>query len=76
MGKPWLRLEQGDREQTIQLAQDHYGLMAMVREIRDSIREGREPEVSGEEGLSDLAVVLKAYESMQQRAVLPMTENK
>jgi predicted dehydrogenase len=76
MGKPWLRLEQGDSEQTIQLAQDYYGLMAMVREFRDSIREGREPEVSGEEGLSDLAVVLKAYESMKQGAALPMMEDK
>jgi predicted dehydrogenase len=50
--------------------------MAMVREFRDSIREGREPEVSGEEGLSDLAIVLKAYESMKQGAALPMTEDK
>jgi predicted dehydrogenase len=74
VGEPWLRLEQGDSEQTIQFDQDHYGLAAMVREFRDSIREGREPEVSGEEGLSDLAVVLKAYESMKQGAALSMTK--
>ena len=74
VGEPWLRLEQGDREQTIQFAQDHSGLTAMVREFRDSIREGREPEVSGQEGLSDLAVVLKAYESMGRGASLPLTE--
>jgi predicted dehydrogenase len=70
VGEPWLRLEQGDWEQTIQLAQDYSGLAAMVREFRDSIREGREPEVSGQEGLADLAVVLKAYESVEKGASL------
>ena len=70
VGEPWLRLEQGDWEQTIQLAQDYSGLAAMVREFRDSIREGREPEVSGQEGLADLAVVLKAYECVEKGASL------
>jgi predicted dehydrogenase len=74
IGEPWLRLEQRNGEQTIQLEQDYSGLAAMVREFRDSIREGREPEVSGQEGLSDLAVVLKAYESMEKGAALPMTK--
>jgi predicted dehydrogenase len=72
IGKPWLRLEQSNEEQTIQLDPDYSGLAAMVREFRDSIREGREPEASGQEGLNDLAVVLKAYESMEQGAALPL----
>jgi predicted dehydrogenase len=74
VGEPWLRLEQGNSEQIIQLAEDHSGLAAMVREFRDSIREGREPEVSGQEGLSDLSMVLKAYESMERGAALPLTQ--
>jgi predicted dehydrogenase len=46
----------------------------MAQEFRDSIREGREPEVSGQEGLNDLAVVLKAYESIEKGTALPMTK--
>ena len=38
-------------------------LRAMVREFRDAIADGREPIMSGSEGLRDLAVVLTAYES-------------
>jgi predicted dehydrogenase len=37
----------------------------MVREFLSSIEEGREPETSGQEGLRDLALVLKAYDSIQ-----------
>jgi hypothetical protein len=37
----------------------------MVQEFRASIREEREPEMSGAAGLDDLAVVLKVYESME-----------
>jgi predicted dehydrogenase len=35
----------------------------MLREFRDAIADGREPTMSGSEGLRDLAVVLAAYES-------------
>jgi hypothetical protein len=38
----------------------------MVQEFRASIRERREPEMSGAAGLEDLAVVLKVYESMEK----------
>ena len=44
----------------------------MVQAFRDSIRAGQEPEMSGAEGLRDLGVVLKAYESMAQGVSLPL----
>jgi predicted dehydrogenase len=45
----------------------------MLREFLSSIREGREPEMSGQEGLRDLALVLKAYESSRTGASLHLT---
>ena len=47
-------------------------LIRMVQAFRDSIRTGQAPEMSGAEGLRDLAVVLKAYESMAQGVSLPL----
>jgi len=72
MGAPWLRLEQGSTERTWQCADDASGLIPMVQAFRDSIRAGQEPEMSGAEGLRDLGVVLKAYESMAQGVSLPL----
>jgi predicted dehydrogenase len=72
MGAPSLRLEQGSTERTWQCAGDASGLTSMVQAFRDSIRTGQEPEMSGSEGLRDLAVVLKAYESMAQGVSLPL----
>lgn len=39
------------------------GAPGMVREFRQSILDDREPEMSGEEALKDLAIVLAAYKS-------------
>ncbi|HZA22992.1 MAG TPA: Gfo/Idh/MocA family oxidoreductase [Dehalococcoidia bacterium] len=61
----WLRLEYDNSEETIQFDEDHSGITPMVREFLSSIEEGREPETSGQEGLRDLALVLKAYDSIQ-----------
>ena len=72
MGAPSLRLEQGSAAQTWQCADDASGLIPMVQAFRDSIQAGQEPEMSGVEGLRDLAVVLKAYESMAQGVSLPL----
>ncbi len=72
VGAPWLRLEQGSTERTWQCADDASGLIPMVQAFRDSIRAGQEPEMSGAEGLRDLGVVLKAYESMAQGVSLPL----
>ena len=72
-GQPWLRLEQDGTETIIQINEDYRGLAPMVREFRDSIREGRNPEVSGADGLGDLKLVLKAYESAERNMSLPLT---
>jgi predicted dehydrogenase len=66
----WLRIEHGDSEETLRFAEDRSGITPMVQEFYDSIREQREPEMSGREGLRDLALVLKAYESMEKGTVL------
>ena len=63
-------LETLDGRRSFQLPEARMGVRGMVREFRAAIREGREPVMSGEEGLKDLAVVLAAYESAESgRAV-------
>jgi predicted dehydrogenase len=37
----------------------------MVREFKNSVEEGRDPEMSGAAGMLDLEVVIAAYESVQ-----------
>jgi predicted dehydrogenase len=71
MGASWLRLAQGSTERTWQCADDASGLIPMVQAFRNSIQTGQEPEMSGAEGLRDLAVVLQVYESMAQGVSLP-----
>jgi predicted dehydrogenase len=65
LGVAELLLDDGRSERRLSLAQDHYGLVPMMLEFRDCIREGREPQMSGSEGLADVALVVKAYESME-----------
>jgi len=72
VGASWLSIEEGSAERTMQLAEDPSGLAPMVQAFQASIRGGYEPEVSGAEGLSDLAVVLTAYASMDQGVALPL----
>lgn len=43
---------------------DRRGHAAMLREFVAAIREGRQPQMAGEEGRGDLAVVLAAYRSL------------
>ena len=73
-GQEAVRQVSRETEQTWHFADDYYGLPAMVQEFRDSIREGRDPEVSGAEGLRDLAVTLTAYASAAQGIVLPVAQ--
>ncbi len=72
IGEPQLLLEQGDHSRTIEIAGPFDGLMPMVQEFINSIRESRPPEVPGSEGLGDLEVVLKAYESIEKGISLPL----
>jgi len=72
VGASWLRIEQGSAARILQCPEDASGLIPMVRAFRDSIQAGQEPETSGAEGLRDLEVVLKAYESMEQGVSLPL----
>ncbi len=65
MGSSELLLDDGRSEQRLALEPDHYGLKPMSLEFYASIAEGRPPETSGAEGLADVTVVLKAYESME-----------
>ena len=48
---------------TYQVAEHGRGVRQMLAEFRDCILEGREPKMTGEDGLRDLAVVLAAYRS-------------
>jgi predicted dehydrogenase len=72
VGASWLRMEQGSAERILQCPEDASGLIPMVQAFRDSTQVGQEPETSGAEGLRDLEVVLKAYESMEQGVSLPV----
>ena len=57
----------GRRRQTLD-NDDRGGLAAMVREFRQSVREGRPPAMTGEEGARDVALVQACYESMRSGA--------
>lgn len=63
-GRRWLRVTDAGSETVIDLEDYGNGLVAMVREFHQSIVEGREPAMTGRDGLADLALVLAAYESM------------
>ena len=65
MGCQWLKISYGDSQQTREFDFDYRGILPMVLDFRRSILEESEPAMTGEEGLKDLAMVLKAYESAQ-----------
>ena len=58
-------IDDGLEERTLEAPGDRHGIVPMVQEFRDSIRERREPETSGTVGMEDLEITLKAYESME-----------
>ena len=74
LGTPRLRLADVDGERVMELIEDHDGLVPMVREFLASIREGRPAETSGEVCLKDLALVQRAYQSMEQGQALPLVQ--
>ena len=65
MGGDWLKIDYGDSQETRRFDVDHQGIVAMVLEFRRCILEGSEPSMTGEEGLKDLNLVLRAYESVE-----------
>ena len=71
-GSPGLVLDTPDGVTTYPVPEDSNGLDTMVREFRDCIIEDREPVMSGEEGLKDLAVVLAAHESGERGLPVPV----
>ena len=70
LSQSWLKLHDGRTERKLTCPGDRHGLKTMVLEFRDSIRHGREPEMSGREGLEDLELVVKAYQSMESGNVV------
>ena len=62
-GPSWLTVETGEDRTELQFTDDAASFKSMILEFVDSIRQDRQPCVSGEEGMRNLAVVLKAYES-------------
>ncbi len=75
LGRPWLKIDYGDSQETRQLDHDHCGLTPMVLEFRRSIMEASEPAITGEEGLKDLDLVLKAYESARTGLPVELDDN-
>ena len=71
-GEAWLRVEIGVSAETKSMPPDNSGLTAMVQEFINSILEKREPATSGTEGLKDLALVLKTYESIDLSTQVPV----
>ena len=67
-----LVVDTAERRRTVRLPDANKGIQGMVEEFRDSIQESREPEMSAEEGIKDLAVVLGAYESVNQGRAVPL----
>ena len=64
-GQPQLKVVDANSETLVDLDNYPGGFVPMVREFHSSIREGRQPSMSGAEGAADLALVLAAYESME-----------
>ena len=64
-GQSWLRLDDGRGPKQYDLEPDGFGQRPMVREFKNSVEEGRDPEMSGAAGMLDLEVVIAAYESVQ-----------
>ena len=65
LGDSWLKIDYGNSQESRLFDADHWGILHMVLEFRRSIMEATEPAMTGEDGLNDLDIVLKAYQSAQ-----------
>ena len=72
LGRPWLKILDRTSEELLDLPDEVRGLVPMVREFHQSIIEGREPAMSGAQGIADLTLVLKAYESLELGKPVPV----
>lgn len=68
-----LAVETPTVKRAVRLPQAYRGVRGMVKEFKASVQEGREPLMSGEEGLKDLAIVLAAYRSADQGGEVALT---
>lgn len=68
--KPELQIEQKGTFRTIPLCTPQNGLLNMTKEFLNSIRENRTPQIDGHEGLRDLYLIIKAYESIDKKLPL------
>ncbi len=71
-GQPWVRLTDANGETALPVDNYPNGLAPMTREFIQSVRERRNPGMDGLEGIADLAVVIKAYESIELDAPVRM----
>ena len=65
--KPNLTLETNQGKTRFRFPEDKTGIGNMVKEFRDCIAGDRPPSIPGEDGLLDLKVVLRAYESATKK---------
>lgn len=73
VGRPWLKIIEARAETVVPLDNQGNGLLPMVREFHDCIAENRPPSMTAQDGLHDLTLVLKSYESIATG--LPVTVN-
>ena len=66
LGRSRLSILDGDAETAMNFEGDLSGLAATVAEFHRSIVERREPMMSGRDGIADLTLALKAYESIER----------
>ena len=74
IGKPELQIEQTDSYRSIHLSTPPNGLLNMAKEFLESIKGNRIPQIDGHEGLKDLWLVNKAYESVNRRVPVEISE--
>jgi predicted dehydrogenase len=74
IGDGQLALEQGGHQEVFRFPPGHRGIPAMVREFIACVREQRECQTSGGEGLKDLALVMAAYESARNGTVVDFAD--
>ena len=72
VGESQLQLSDMHTSQILEVPGDPDGLLPMTKEFISSIRDGREPELPGEEGLRDLELVEKAYQSVIESTSLSL----